>query len=126
MAAMLCVLLGHALIVLALRDLVRVDPRALAPQSQDAFVSELFFIVEDEHAASSLADITPRLTTFSRLPLLTILFVTRSGSSAAVSRTCPLLPQPTTSAKSKTVTMFLCMAPPGRHRALQSLAVPTP
>lgn len=63
MAAMLCVLLGHALIVLALRDLVRVDPRALAPQSQDAFVSELFFIVEDEHAASSLADITPRLTT---------------------------------------------------------------
>lgn len=46
---MLCVLLGHALIVLALRDLVRADPRALATDIPDAFVSQLFFIVEDEH-----------------------------------------------------------------------------
>jgi hypothetical protein len=59
---MLCVLLGHALIVLALRDLVSVDPRALAPEAEASFVTELFFIEEDEHAESSAPDIAPRLS----------------------------------------------------------------
>jgi hypothetical protein len=62
-AAMLCVLLGHALIVLALRDLVRVDARALAPHAQEPFVTELFFIVEEEHADSTAPELAPRLTT---------------------------------------------------------------
>jgi hypothetical protein len=46
-AAMLCVLLGHALLVLALRDLT--SPEILVTRPQEPFVTELVFIEEDEH-----------------------------------------------------------------------------
>ena len=57
---MLCVLLGHALLVLALRNLTRVDSRAIN-EPQESFVTQLFFFEEDEHAETS-APVDTRLT----------------------------------------------------------------
>jgi hypothetical protein len=66
-AAMLCVLLGHALVVLALRNLMRAELRA-AQEPESSFATELFFIEpRDEPAERAPPLEAPRLAT-PRLP----------------------------------------------------------
>src|SRR5688572_25511292 len=47
-AAMLCVLIGHALLVLALMNLT--TPEARRSSADESFTTQLYFIEEDEHA----------------------------------------------------------------------------
>jgi hypothetical protein len=83
---MLGVLLGHALLVLALRNLTRVDARAF-DVADPSFVTQLFFF-EDEDRPEGDVPVDPRLPT-ARMPVPDLLDIpdgdasTPPGESAA-------------------------------------------